>query len=294
MSIRVMNRVWEHAEYKESTLLILLALADFADDNGICWPEVPTLAAKARVSDRRAIDIIQALEKDGAIIYQRGGGRGRRSLYGVLVGLTDEQKERVKEFHRNYFTENKTVKSGAQKGELQRKERVNYSVNSRKGLEQQDAPNPDPIRHEIRHVDPSGGKSTKKAAENARPLSELALAIADVCKINPQIPTDKQRRALNATYAALKTIGATPADVRQRETWWYANDWRAKKEGRAPRPDELQAIWEEAAAPVKRHAGERVIADLPTITAADSTKRIATPEDRRRIIEAKRAELTGK
>lgn len=99
-----------------------------------------------------------------------------------------------------------------------------------------------------------GGEETQPA----RPLSELALAIADVCKINPKIPTDKQKRALNATYLALKGIGATPADVRAREKWWYANDWRAKKEGRAPRPDELQAIWEEAAAPVKKQSGERV------------------------------------
>jgi hypothetical protein len=98
----------------------------------------------------------------------------------------------------------------------------------------------------------------EKKDPHPRPLSELALAIADVCKINPKIPTDKQKRALNATYQALKGIGATPADVRARETWWYANDWRAKKEGRAPRPDELQAIWEEAATPIKKQATERV------------------------------------
>lgn len=166
MSIRVMNRVWEHAEYKESTLLILLALADFADDNGICWPEVPTLAAKARVSDRRAIDIIQVLEKEGAIVYQRGGGRGKRSLYGVLVGLTEEQKERVKLFHRNYFTEIKTVKPAVRKGELQRKERVNYSVNSHIDSEQQNAVNPDPIRHVDPSVDPPTPSAPPKSTNN--------------------------------------------------------------------------------------------------------------------------------
>lgn len=96
----------------------------------------------------------------------------------------------------------------------------------------------------------------------ARAPSELALAIADVCKINPKIATEKQKRSLNATYKALNGIGATPDDVRKREAWWYANDWRAKKEGRAPRPDELQAIWEEAAAPVKKQPTERV---APTV-----------------------------
>jgi Helix-turn-helix domain len=173
-----MNRVWEHAEYKESTLLILLALADFADDNGICWPEVPTLAAKARVSDRRAIDIIQALEKDGAIVYQRGGGRGKRSLYGVLVGLTDEQQERVKLFHRNYFSEIKTVKPAVRKGELQRKERVNYSVNSHTDSPQQDAVNPDPIRH----VDPSVDPPTPVSAEKERKTPDREMVMMLMAK----------------------------------------------------------------------------------------------------------------
>lgn len=276
MSIRVMNRVWEHAEYKESTLLILLALADFADDNGICWPEVPTLAAKARVSDRRAIDIIQALEKDGAIIYQRGGGRGRRSLYGVLVGLTDEQKERVKEFHRNYFTENKTVKSGAQKGELQRKERVNYSVNSSKGLEQQEASNPDPIRQEIRQGDPSVGNRPKKQDETPAPAIDLYTQLTG-------------RKPIK--FAADRIAKEVSDLSRWRNT---VNDWLAS--GYKPNNVVGMLDWYHGKG---RHQNNnapanRQPADLPTITAADSTKRIATPEDRRRIIEAKRAELTGK
>ncbi len=105
----------------------------------------------------------------------------------------------------------------------------------------------------------------REGSDHARPLSELALAIADVCKINPKIPTPKQKQALNATYQALKSIGATPADVRARETWWYANAWQVKKEGRAPRPDELQAIWEEAAAPVKKNGTGPPVASKPNI-----------------------------
>lgn len=175
MSIKVMTRVWEHAQHKESTLLILLALADFADDNGICWPEVPTLAAKARVSDRRATDIIQALEKDGSIVFKRGGGRGKRSLYGVLVGLNDEQKEKVKLIHRNYFTENKTVKPAVRKGELQRKEKVNYSVNSSTVSAQQDASNPDPIRQgSVKEPSERGNEQKKQAQAPARTPALLA------------------------------------------------------------------------------------------------------------------------
>ena len=193
----------------------------------------------------------------------------------------------MKEFHRNYFSEIKTVKPAVRKSELQRRERVNYSVNSQADLEHQDASNPDPIRHDPSENRHEGVETSKKQAETPpRPLSELAIAIADVCKINPKIATAKQKRELNATYQALKSIGATPADVRLRETWWHTNDWRAKKEGRAPRPDELQAIWEEATAPVKKQSnGTRPPADLPLITAEH--KPVISTDERRRIIEAR-------
>lgn len=134
-----------------------------------------------------------------------------------------------------------------------------------------------------------GGDEETQIQSPPRPLSELATAIADVCKINPKIATAKQKTALNATYQALNSIGATPSDVRQRESWWYANAWQAKKEGRAPRPDELQTIWEEAAAPVRNHLanGTRPPADLPMMTAADSAgKAILSAAERKRIVEA--------
>lgn len=274
MSIKVMTRVWEHAEYKESTLLILLALADFADDNGLCWPEVPTLAAKARVSDRRAIDIIQALEKDGAIVYRRGGGRGRRSLYGVLVGLTDEQKERVKLFHRNYFSENKTVKPGAIKGELQRKERVNYSVNSRKGLEQQDAPSPDPIRHVDPSLDPSVGESAKKDTAKPSKLDDLARALFNLCLIDSDSASKADLAAMRKTYRGLadKNISAEQVCGHFSEYWYSDSNWRTRKahEGNytpePPKPDQVLTEWPKAMAwkPAKKKGSGPLTTTKPT------------------------------
>jgi len=46
-----MNWAWEQ-EIPPSTKLVLLALADIADDTGYCWPSVKTIARKAGVSPR--------------------------------------------------------------------------------------------------------------------------------------------------------------------------------------------------------------------------------------------------
>lgn len=50
MSIRTMARVWDQSQHSGSELLMLLALADFADDDGNSYPAVPTLAAKCRMT----------------------------------------------------------------------------------------------------------------------------------------------------------------------------------------------------------------------------------------------------
>jgi hypothetical protein len=154
------------------------------------------------------------------------------------------------------------------------------------GTQQNDTTIPK-ITHEITQ---GSGMEETQVEQPTRPLSELAIAIAEVCKINPKVATAKQKRDLNATYKALKSIGATPADVQAREEWWYANDWRAKKEGRAPRPDELQSIWEEAAAPVKKpsvNGTNPPAADLPLVRASPKK----TPEEQRAAAERRKAIL---
>ena len=49
MSIRVMTGVWDDLRTQiHSELLVQLALVDWADDDGYCWPTIFALATKAR------------------------------------------------------------------------------------------------------------------------------------------------------------------------------------------------------------------------------------------------------
>jgi len=76
VSIKVSSLVWEHAPVGGSDLLVLLALADFANDEGTnAWPSHATLARKARLSEERIRHVLRSLQKRGLILVdvQAGG-----------------------------------------------------------------------------------------------------------------------------------------------------------------------------------------------------------------------------
>lgn len=69
MSIKAMTAVWDHSSHKGSNLLALLALADFAHDDGSnIYPSVATLCAKTRLSERAVQYILRALIASGELV----------------------------------------------------------------------------------------------------------------------------------------------------------------------------------------------------------------------------------
>ena len=65
-------------------MLVLLALADWANEEGICWPSLPTIANKTRLGSRQVNNILQRLLADQFIsIEKAGGGRGVVNHYRI-------------------------------------------------------------------------------------------------------------------------------------------------------------------------------------------------------------------
>lgn len=91
MSIEVINRVWEKSTHGGPQLLLLLALADHADIDGVCWPGHPKLAKKTRVTPRQAIRLSKQLEDSGEIFILKGGGRSISNSYLITIGLTEDE-----------------------------------------------------------------------------------------------------------------------------------------------------------------------------------------------------------
>ena len=56
-------------------------MADFANDEGVCWPAIATLASKARCSESWVHQTIRELRRDGCLEVVEGGGRGKTNIY---------------------------------------------------------------------------------------------------------------------------------------------------------------------------------------------------------------------
>ena len=92
MSLVTMNRIWDHAHHSGTNLVVLLALADRADEDGICWPGVDWIAQRARLQPRQARNVLRSLECTGDLItINRKGGRHRTNLYIISAGLDDNE-----------------------------------------------------------------------------------------------------------------------------------------------------------------------------------------------------------
>lgn len=67
MSVKALDRVWDFSLSRGAARLVLLALADWADDEGFCYPGLVAIAAKARLSKAAVVLALKRLEADGEI-----------------------------------------------------------------------------------------------------------------------------------------------------------------------------------------------------------------------------------
>jgi hypothetical protein len=100
MSIQIMANVWQHSAQKSGVLLVLLAMADFANDEGLCWPYIATLAHKSRMTTRNVHLSIKKLEEDNEIERVKTGGmrdgRAVATVYRVTtVGVKNTTRGEV-------------------------------------------------------------------------------------------------------------------------------------------------------------------------------------------------------
>jgi len=70
-----MSKVWDDGPAKQGSLLVMLALADYSNDAGECWPSIKSIAHKARMTERGVQKILRNLEAENWLEIDTGNGR---------------------------------------------------------------------------------------------------------------------------------------------------------------------------------------------------------------------------
>jgi hypothetical protein len=85
MSVRILSSVWDRAQYEGPAFVVLLALADWADDEGRCYPSITKLARKARLGLTATKSALKRLRSDGVLDVETAGNSKTSNRYRLLV-----------------------------------------------------------------------------------------------------------------------------------------------------------------------------------------------------------------
>jgi hypothetical protein len=168
MSVRTMARVWADSQHGGTALLMLLAIADFSDDDGRAYPSIATLARKCRTKPRYALVLIDALRKSGELEVHKNKGvmgrGGRTNLYRVVFEKLTQRMPEV-------LNQGALLNQGAGSSEPGCREVVN-----------QGAPNPS-----LNHQEPPVGAKPRKGGRLKSEKKTFKAWYEETKAANPEI-----------------------------------------------------------------------------------------------------------
>ena len=90
MSIKLMSQIWDNQDPQltGSKLVIMLCLADHANDNGECWPSIARLAERARIAPANVTRHIKELKAAGYLIVTRTSGTHNTYVVSATPGAS--------------------------------------------------------------------------------------------------------------------------------------------------------------------------------------------------------------
>jgi hypothetical protein len=83
----------ERSAQKGAARYLLSTLVDYADDRGVAWPSIETLAHKLRCTERHVYGLLRRLAASGEVVKESGGGRHRTNRYRINPALTNPEQE---------------------------------------------------------------------------------------------------------------------------------------------------------------------------------------------------------
>lgn len=101
MSVAATSYVWEKSKAEGADRLVLLALADFADENGNCFGSWGKLEQKTRLSRATVARCLRRLQDSGDLVmvekgHRRIAGNGAEATVWRIAGLSSEMGLRLR------------------------------------------------------------------------------------------------------------------------------------------------------------------------------------------------------
>lgn len=90
-----MNAAWNCENIKSTEKFVLLALADWSNDNGLCWPSINTIAKKCSLTGRTVQNAINKLEEKNLLKREIIVGKGTKYWLTISENVTHEKNSPV-------------------------------------------------------------------------------------------------------------------------------------------------------------------------------------------------------
>lgn len=95
MSLKAYKWAWAQTTERTPSFILLLALADMADDEGQCWPKLKTLAEKCKHTPRTIQRWLKKLESSGLLTVSQRCLPGRRQTSNIYTLAVDNYPDNL-------------------------------------------------------------------------------------------------------------------------------------------------------------------------------------------------------
>jgi hypothetical protein len=221
VSIKRITAVWDLSIHSGTALLLMLALADNADDNGLAWPGISTLAQRTRTGERAVKTQLKKLETSGELhTYRR---RGQHNFYFVRVGISAEQEAAaVERLATMLKTSVETITSQFRSPVIMRSLGSDHTITG--------TSDPTITRSAIRTVSETSGIDAAQKAPRKRTQAQLNLdamknALADAFGFDHDKVTSSKWNEFGKAGKDLLEAGATPDDMKPLHQWCTQQNW---------------------------------------------------------------------
>ena len=220
MSVRLIADVLEHVHNVTSgQKLLLICLANYANDKGECWPSIASLAAQADVTPRHVSGMIHDLAKLGYVTIQEHSGKS--NSYALHIAQPTNPSSGVPTKRSSPLTPASPLNPSS--GDPRTP--VHPPTNPSSGVPTNHSSSKPSYRTVIEpSSEPSGGADAPKPLPDNGPIQKIVKAWYERAGVEPA----NYAKALGFAKQ-LHAARVTPRELSEMYDWYAADPWRVER-----------------------------------------------------------------